>query len=88
MREDQFIGGGELGVFIRLREGHHQVEKVADYKKQKTLVEGCGSEISYFVIEKYFYFYSDKIDILRDISLKAISEIFLKPGRTLRHDQI
>ena len=46
MREDQFIGGGELGVFIRLREGHHQVEKVADYQKQKTLVEGCGPEVS------------------------------------------
>ena len=33
-------------------------------------------------------FYSDKIKILRDISLKAISKIFLKPYRTLRHNQI
>ena len=45
MREDQSKYGGQLGVFIWLREGHHQVEKVADDKKQKTLVEGCGSEV-------------------------------------------
>ena len=85
--EDQSKGGGQLGVFIWLREGHHQVEKVADDKKQETLVEGCGSEISPQIIYT-LYFYSDKIKILRDFSLKAISEIFLNPDRTLRHDQI
>ena len=46
VREDQFIGGGELGVFFRFRESHKKVEKVADYKKKQTLVKGCGSEIS------------------------------------------
>ena len=44
VREDEFIGGGEL--FFWLAESHHQVEKVADYKEEKALVEGCGSEIS------------------------------------------
>ena len=44
VREDEFIGCGEF--FFRLAESHHQVEKVADDKKEKTLVEGCGSEIS------------------------------------------
>ena len=34
----------------QIREGHHQVEKVADNKEEETLVEGCGSEISSHLI--------------------------------------
>ena len=48
MRVDQSVSGGELmagSVLPWFRESHHQVEKVADDKKQKTLVEGCGSEV-------------------------------------------
>ena len=46
VREDQSKGGGQLGVFIGLRESHDQVEEVADNKKQETLVECCGPEMS------------------------------------------
>ena len=33
-------------VYVNVRQCHHEVEKVADDEKKKTLVKGCGPETS------------------------------------------